>query len=92
MEVIGNLIGTVGFPCACVVGLAFFIYKVYFQNLEDSRKREAKYNQQLTSFSEALNDHTKALNDINQTLNIMSERMDDLETELKTKRAKASSK
>ena len=42
MNVILEVIGSVGFPIACVIGLGWFIYKFYTDYTADSKEREEK--------------------------------------------------
>ena len=38
MEVWLNIISTVGFPIACVMGMGFFIYKIYNDTTEENKR------------------------------------------------------
>ena len=62
-----NLITELGFPIACVVGLAWFVYKLY----KDSVKREDLLRAEITEsqainkkFAETIAQYTVTLNDM----------------------------
>lgn len=42
MEVWTQLISTVGFPIACVIGLGYFVYTIYQNMTLENEKREEK--------------------------------------------------
>lgn len=45
MEMVTNLISTVGFPIACVIGLGWFILRIY----NDTTEREDKLYEELAN-------------------------------------------
>lgn len=58
---ITTLISTVGFPIACVIGMAFFFYKMWQKNtdredkaMEQSAKQMEKFSLSLDKFNETL--------------------------------------
>lgn len=80
-----QLITTLGFPIVCVLGLSWFVYKVWkdsredmkqqMQRLEqDSKERENKLYEQIDKFGESLNS-------FNATLIKIDTRLDYLEKE-----------
>ena len=72
MKVVIALIQTLGFPVACVIGLAYFVVliwktqqKAYEKQITDmdtsSQKREDKLYAQIDKFSETLNNFNNTL-------------------------------
>lgn len=55
-----NGVSTVGFPIVCVIGLAFFIYKIW-QKMSEQQER-------LTATLVAVNDTNKELSETNKLL------------------------
>lgn len=49
-----TIIQTLGFPIACVVGLAFFIYKFSIKIYDSEKEREDKYINMLNKYSEQM--------------------------------------
>ena len=91
-EVASNLISAVGFPIACVIGLAFFVFKIWNTTMADCRERENKYNEQINKFASVLEQNNDALNRLESTLALISERLDDVEKEVKEGNKKRSAK
>lgn len=61
IQVITSLISTVGFPIACVIGMAFFFYKMWQKNsdredraLNQSAAQMEKFSNSLDKFNETL--------------------------------------
>lgn len=61
ISTITTLISTVGFPIACVIGMAFFFYKIWQKNteredrtLEQSASQMEKFSTSLDKFNETL--------------------------------------
>lgn len=67
MELIVELIGSLGFPIACVIGLAWFIYKIYNQSIarEAELRAEIKESQKINGkFAEIINRYSLELGEI----------------------------
>lgn len=75
METAGiiELISTLGFPIACVIAMAFFIYKIYkrSETREDELRDEIKENQLINA--EAI-----------KTLALYAERLDTIQNDVET--------
>ena len=54
MEAYSNIISTVGFPIACVIALAFFIYKAWNDMSKKSTEREEKLYTMLASAQKSI--------------------------------------
>lgn len=60
LAVVSNSISMVGFPIVCVIGLAFFIYKIW--------QRMSEQQEKLTVTLVAVNDTNKELSETNKKL------------------------
>lgn len=80
MEVtlIMELITTIGFPIALVVVLLWFIFKLQ----AESKERENKLIETVTSFSVKFNEITVALTKVTDTLSALTDRVIDIENKL----------
>lgn len=56
MEAYTNIISTVGFPIACVIALAFFIYKAWYDLSKKSTEREDKLYTMLASAQNSIDE------------------------------------
>ena len=62
-----ELITTVGFPIACVIAMAWFIYKIYQKSIdrEEELRDEIKENQKINGkFAEIINRYSLELGEI----------------------------
>ena len=62
-----ELIGSVGFPIACVIALGWFVFKIYNQSVtrENELRDEIKENQKINGkFAEIINRHSIELGEI----------------------------
>ena len=78
MEVFVNIVSTVGFPIACVIGLGWFIYKIY----NDTTKREDKLYDELAN-CRAVNE--KAIDTIAhyaEKLDVIQSDINDIKTDI----------
>lgn len=78
MEVMIDVISTVGFPIACVIGLGWFVYKIY----NDMTKREDKLYSELAN-CRAVNE--KAIDTIAhyaEKLDVIQSDINDIKTDI----------
>ena len=62
-----ELIGSVGFPIACVIAMGWFVFKIYNQSVtrENELRDEIKENQRINGkFAEIINRHSQELGEI----------------------------
>jgi F0F1-type ATP synthase membrane subunit b/b' len=81
--IILEVIGTLGFPIACVLGLGFFIYQIWKQSVErenklfeeitESRAINAKFADIIAQYEVKLDDIRTDVKDIKDTLHITHE-------------------
>ena len=87
MEEVLTAISTVGFPIVAVIGLAFFIYKVWAKSQENmqnqiqsaaelNRIREEKLYEQIDKFNATLSDFNSTLISIDKRLELIEYRVD----------------
>lgn len=73
-----ELIGSVGFPIACVIALGWFIYKVYNQSIEreNELREEIKESQKINSkFADIINKHSEELKEIKEDVKVIKDDM-----------------
>lgn len=78
VTVIAELITTIGFPIALVVVLLWFIFKLQ----AESKERENKLMETVSSFSAKFNEITIALTKVTDTLSALTDRVIDIENKL----------
>lgn len=71
-----TLISTVGFPIACVIGMAYFFYKIWQKNTEREDKTIEQNAKQMEKFS-------TSLDKFNETLIRIDTRLEAVENKLK---------
>ena len=80
-----ELIGTVGFPIACVIALGWFIYKIYqrSEKREDELREEITENRKINGkFAEIINRYSLELGEIKtdvkeikEDINVLTEKI-----------------
>lgn len=78
VALIMELITTIGFPIALVVVLLWFIFKLQ----AESKERENKLMDTVTTFSAKFNEITVALTKVTDTLSALTDRVIDIENKL----------
>lgn len=68
MEEFVVAIQTLGFPIACVIGLAFFVYKFVIRIQDESKAREDKLMSIISEYGMKMGEITNALERINGRL------------------------
>ena len=76
-----QLITQVGFPIACVIGCAYFIWQKSEQNRADTLRREEKMFEQLKRFGDTLDSFNTTLTKIDSRLEVVEKRIGGLEDE-----------
>lgn len=61
MEMMIEAVSNLGFPIACVLGLGFFVYKVWETNNRQSQERENKLYDQMDKFSTTMKNFNDTL-------------------------------
>ena len=78
LTVVTELITTIGFPIALVVVLLWFIFKLQ----AESKDRENKLMETVSSFSAKFNEITIALTKVTDTLTALTDRVIEVENKL----------
>lgn len=78
LTVVTELITTIGFPIALVVVLLWFIFKLQ----AESKERENKLMETVSSFSAKFNEITIALTKVTDTLSALTDRVIEVENKL----------
>lgn len=65
LNAIGTLIGTVGFPIACAIGMAWFIYKIYTNTTKENAANMEKVQQRCQEREDKLYDELEKSREIN---------------------------
>ena len=81
-----ELIPTLGFPIVCVIGLAFFIYKIYQKSeeredklsgrLEEAQKINADAIATIGKYADSITNIKNDISEIKQEITILTERLD----------------
>lgn len=61
-----QIIQSVGFPIAAVIGCAWFIKSIVMRDKDEAKAREDRYNQNITELMESLQKATDAINKSNE--------------------------
>ena len=83
MNDIAQLISTMGFPIVAVIGMAFFFMKMWIAQNEQNIKREEKLMDLIRELSQNLADIGRIVDENTKVLSILTERVTDLESEIK---------
>lgn len=83
MNDIAQLISTMGFPIVAVIGMAFFFMKMWIAQNEQNIKREEKLMNLIRELSQNLADIGRIVDENTKVLSILTERVTDLESEIK---------
>lgn len=68
-----NIIQTLGFPIACVVACAFFIYKLVVRDKDEAKERENKLQENIKDNAVALSKVADTIEQSNETNKALSE-------------------
>lgn len=75
IQVITTLISTVGFPIVCVIGMAYFFYKVWQKNSEREDKALNQSAAQMEKFSNSLDKFNETLIRIDTRLEAVEKKL-----------------
>ena len=65
MEVV-ELIQTIGFPIACVIGMGWFCVKMMTAYREDMKESQQTHKEETAALTQAISNNTTALNKISE--------------------------
>ena len=82
MEAYTNVISTVGFPIACVIALAFFIYKAWNDMSKKSAEREEKLYAMLASAQNSIDEAIETNGKFLSQLEVMQGNLNDISSDV----------
>lgn len=82
MEAYTNVISTVGFPIACVIALAFFIYKAWDDMSKKSAEREEKLYAMLASAQNSIDEAIETNGKFLSQLEVMQGNLNDISSDV----------
>lgn len=86
MEVWINIISTLGFPIACVLGMGYFIYKIYndttAQNNKNMEKVQARCQEREDRLYAEIAENRKVNQQAIETIALYAERLTHMETNI----------
>lgn len=56
-----NIIQSIGFPAACVIGMAWYVKYITDQHREDRNAADKRHKEEITEVTNALNNNTLAI-------------------------------
>lgn len=82
MEAYTNVISTVGFPIACVIALAFFIYKAWDDMSKKNAEREEKLYVMLASAQNSIDEAIETNGKFLSQLEVMQGNLNDISSDV----------
>ena len=79
MDVMLNIIQTLGFPIAACVGVGFVFYKLLVRVMDENASREEKYQTMLTEYGAKMSEISKALAEIKNDVSDIQQKLDENE-------------
>lgn len=73
MDVLLEILKDFGFPIACVVACALFIYVQYKNQREDMLKRDEEHSKEVSNMTQTIERNTEAINAMNTSVNLILE-------------------
>lgn len=83
METMVQMIGDFGLAVSLCLGFAFFIYKIFQWNREDSKSREQQNLDTITRLSGILSENSKALLKNSDTMEAIANKLDEVSNDIK---------
>ena len=77
-----DLIGTLGFPIALAIGMAFMLYKVFCWTREDTKEREVKDRETIERFSGIISENSRALLKDSETMERIANKLEDVDSKI----------
>ena len=82
METMVQMIGDFGLAVSLCLGFAFFIYKIFQWNREDSKAREQQNLDTITRLSGILSENSRALLKNSEVMDKISEKIDNIDVKI----------
>ena len=76
-----QIISNLGFPIACVIGMAFWVKNQITASREDIKDMQREHKEEISKMSEAWQNNTIALNNNNELIRMLCQKMEVNENE-----------
>lgn len=77
MDVIMQIVQTLGFPVAACIGVGVVFYKLLVRVMDENADREAKYQTMLTEYGAKMSEISRALAEIKNDVSDIHHKLDD---------------
>lgn len=77
MDVVMQIVQTLGFPVAACVGVGVVFYKLLVRVMDENADREAKYQTMLTEYGAKMSEISRALVDIKNDVSDIHHKLDE---------------
>lgn len=77
MDVVMQIVQTLGFPVAACIGVGVVFYKLLVRVMDENADREAKYQTMLTEYGAKMSEISRALVDIKNDVSDIHHKLDD---------------
>lgn len=76
MDVVLQIVQTLGFPVAACIGVGVVFYKLLVRVMDENADREAKYQTMLTEYGAKMSEISRALVEIKNDVNDIHHKLD----------------
>ena len=77
MDVVMQLVQTLGFPVAACIGVGIVFYKLLVRVMDENADREAKYQTMLTEYGAKMSEISRALAEIRNDVSDIHHKLDE---------------
>lgn len=77
MDVVLQIVQTLGFPVAACIGVGMVFYKLLVRVMDENADREAKYQTMLTEYGAKMSEISRALVDIKNDVSDIHRKLDE---------------
>lgn len=77
MDVVMQLVQTLGFPVAACIGVGIVFYKLLVRVMDENAEREEKYQTMLTEYGAKMSEISRALVDIKNDVSDIHHKLDE---------------
>ena len=77
MDVVMQIVQTLGFPVAACIGVGVVFYKLLVRVMDENADREAKYQTMLTEYGAKMSESSRALVDIKNDVSDIHHKLDE---------------
>ena len=77
MDVVMQIVQTLGFPVAACIGVGVVFYKLLVRVMDENADREAKYQTMLTEYGAKMSEISEALVEIKNDVSVIHRKLDE---------------